>query len=115
MRRICYNVHTGKLSNFDIADHKVMTKVKKIKFRYPKDIKQYLVARETQVAYSKKLSIPYDRECECSRTHINCQTPKEWIKSQLGVWQFFYEKRDIRDKSLHDKGVGKKYTQIFKK
>jgi DNA modification methylase len=23
------------------------------------------------------------------------------MKSQLGVWQFYYEKRDIRDKSLH--------------
>jgi DNA modification methylase len=28
-------------------------------------------------------------------------TAKEWIKCQLGVWQFTYEKRDIRDKSLH--------------
>jgi DNA modification methylase len=26
---------------------------------------------------------------------------KEWLKSQLGVWEFFYEGRDIRDKSLH--------------
>jgi DNA modification methylase len=28
-------------------------------------------------------------------------TPKEWLKSQLGVWQFFYEGRDIRDKKVH--------------
>ena len=28
-------------------------------------------------------------------------TPKEWLKSQLGVWQFAYEARDIRDKSVH--------------
>jgi DNA modification methylase len=28
-------------------------------------------------------------------------TAKEWIKSQLGVWQFFYEGRDLRDKKLH--------------
>jgi DNA modification methylase len=28
-------------------------------------------------------------------------TPKEWLKSQLGVWQFNYEKRDIRDKQAH--------------
>lgn len=28
-------------------------------------------------------------------------TAKEWLKSQLGVWEFFYEKRDIRDKTLH--------------
>ena len=28
-------------------------------------------------------------------------TAKEWIKHQLGVWQFTYEGRDIRDKNLH--------------
>lgn len=26
---------------------------------------------------------------------------KDWIKSQLGVWEVFYEKRDIRDKDVH--------------
>lgn len=26
---------------------------------------------------------------------------KEWLKSQLGVWKFNYEKRDIRDKQAH--------------
>jgi DNA modification methylase len=26
---------------------------------------------------------------------------KEWIKAQLGVWQFTYEKRDIRNKDIH--------------
>ncbi len=50
---------------------------------------------------SKKLVIPYQRTCECPENHINCLTPKEWIKSQIGVWQFYYEKRDIRDKKLH--------------
>ena len=28
-------------------------------------------------------------------------TAKEWLKSQIGVWQFFYEARDIRDKTVH--------------
>jgi DNA modification methylase len=28
-------------------------------------------------------------------------TAKEWLKCQLGVWQFFYEGRDIRDKKIH--------------
>lgn len=28
-------------------------------------------------------------------------TAKDWLKSQLGVWQFYYEGRDIRDKNLH--------------
>jgi len=27
--------------------------------------------------------------------------PKEWIKAQLGIWEFAYEKRDIRDKNIH--------------
>lgn len=50
---------------------------------------------------SKLLDIGFHRTCHCPPTHINCLTPKEWMKSQLGVWQFFYEKRDIRDKSVH--------------
>jgi len=28
-------------------------------------------------------------------------TAKEWIKAQIGVWQFAYERRDIRDKNVH--------------
>jgi len=50
---------------------------------------------------TKKLSISYKRTCNCPPTHINCITPKEWLKSQIGVWQFFYEGRDIRDKKVH--------------
>lgn len=50
---------------------------------------------------SKKLDINTMRNCECEPSHINCLTAKEWIKCQLGVWEFNYEKRDIRDKSKH--------------
>ncbi|HEU4338528.1 MAG TPA: DNA methyltransferase [Planctomycetota bacterium] len=39
--------------------------------------------------------------CDCNPKHLSCIAPKEWMKSQLGVWQFYYEKRDIRDKTLH--------------
>lgn len=49
----------------------------------------------------KILDIGFKKSCNCDSTHINCLTPKEWLKSQLGVWQFFYENRDIRDKSIH--------------
>ncbi|MFQ5858749.1 MAG: DNA methyltransferase [Anaerolineae bacterium] len=28
-------------------------------------------------------------------------TAKEWLKAQIGVWQFYYEGRDIRDKKQH--------------
>ncbi len=57
--------------------------------------------RETSTQYRNKLSICSVRSCNCPRTHINCMTPKEWLKSQLGVWQFTYESRDIRDKTIH--------------
>jgi DNA modification methylase len=44
-------------------------------------------------------------------------TPKEWLKSQLGVWQFFYEARDIRDKSIHPAtfpiALAKKVIELF--
>jgi DNA modification methylase len=78
-----------------------LSKIRKKKFRYPKEVKEYLTVRETQAVYSGKIDIPYQRVCNCKPTNINCQTPKDWIKSQLGVWQFTYEKRDIRDRQLH--------------
>ena len=48
-----------------------------------------------------KLQIGYQRICDCPDRHINCLTAKEWLKAQLGVWEFYYEGRDIRDKDLH--------------
>lgn len=50
---------------------------------------------------SDKLHIGNVRTCDCPPNHLNCMTPKEWIKSQLGVWQFNYERRDMRDKKIH--------------
>ena len=51
--------------------------------------------------YRKKLDISYLKTCDCPPNHLNCLTAKEWLKHQLGVWRFFYEGRDIRDKSVH--------------
>jgi DNA modification methylase len=48
-----------------------------------------------------KLDIPYHRTCACPPNHLNCMTAKEWVKSQLGVWQFNYESRDVRNKKVH--------------
>jgi len=66
------------------------------------------ILRESTATYAveekpttRVLDISCERTCNCKPTHINCLTPKEWIKNQLGVWQFYYEKRDIRDKTLH--------------
>jgi len=49
----------------------------------------------------KLLDINYQRTCDCKPSHLNCLTAKEWLKCQIGVWQFYYEGRDIRDKKLH--------------
>ncbi|MBF0515906.1 MAG: DNA adenine methylase [Nitrospirae bacterium] len=56
---------------------------------------------EVQENKKKLLDIEHERLCECKKTNINCLTAKEWLKNQIGVWQFTYEKRDIRDKSTH--------------
>jgi len=42
--------------------------------------------------HGKKLKLGYLKTCECPTNHLSCITAKEWIKCQLGVWQFFYEK-----------------------
>lgn len=65
----------------------------------------------------KKLSIRFRKTCDCKPNHLNCMTPKEWLKSQLGVWQFTYEGRDIRDKSIHPAvfpiAMAKKVIELF--
>ncbi len=62
--------------------------------------RNYIIKKESNL-FQKKLEINYIRTCACKKSHINCLTAKEWLKSQIGVWQFFYEKRDIRKKDLH--------------
>ena len=49
----------------------------------------------------KLIDIGYEKICNCPSNHINCLTGKEWAKSQVGIWDFSYEKRDIRDKNIH--------------
>lgn len=65
----------------------------------------------------KKLSIGFKKTCDCKPNHLNCMTPKEWLKSQLGVWQFTYEGRDVRDKSVHPAvfpvSLAKKVIELF--
>ncbi len=49
----------------------------------------------------EKLAIGYAKTCDCPPNHLNCLSAKEWLKAQIGVWQFNYEGRDVRDKDLH--------------
>jgi len=65
----------------------------------------------------KPLEINYLRTCNCPSNHINCLTAKEWMISQVAIWEFFYKKRDIRDKNVHPAvfpiGLPKKCIDLF--
>jgi DNA modification methylase len=69
------------------------------------------------IEITKPLKISHERTCKCPPQHINCLTAKEWIQSQVAIWEFFYEKRDIRDKNIHPAvfpiGLPKKCIQLF--
>ena len=57
---------------------------------------------KTNILYSNnKMEIGYKKICNCPSNHINCLTPKEWARDMVGIWEFYYEKRDIRDKNVH--------------
>jgi len=72
---------------------------------------------EKSELYRTKINIGHTRTCKCPSNHLNCMTAKEWIKSQLGVWQFNYEGRDIRDKNVHPAtfpiSLAKRVIQLF--
>jgi DNA modification methylase len=63
------------------------------------------------------LSMPHTRTCNCQSNHLNCLTAGEWLKCMTGVWQFTYEARDIRDKSVHPAvfpiGLAKRVINLF--
>ncbi len=68
-------------------------------------------------SYRTTLDIGYERICDCKPSHINCMQAREWLKSQLGVWQFNYEARDIRKKDIHPAtfpiSLAKKVIELF--
>lgn len=47
------------------------------------------------------ISIDNARLCDCKKGFLSCIEARDWLKNQIGVWQFMYEPRDIRDKSVH--------------
>jgi DNA modification methylase len=51
--------------------------------------------------FRSRIEIPYEKTCDCKPNHLNCLTAKQWLKRQIGVWEFYYEGRDVRDKEIH--------------
>lgn len=82
-----------------------------VQFPLPRSIK------ETTEYYRTKIAIGSHRTCSCAPNNLNCLSGKDWLKSQIGVWQFVYESRDIRDKNLHPAtfpiSLAKKVISIF--
>ncbi len=72
---------------------------------------------ETPSEIQKPLDIKFERICKCMANHINCMTAKEWTQSQVAVWEFYYNGKDIRDKDIHPAvfpiGLPKKCIQLF--
>lgn len=64
-------------------------------------VKLPLTIKEGSPFFRTRLPLTPQKTCECKPNHLNCMTAKDWVKAQLGVWRFAYEKRDIRDKNLH--------------
>ncbi|MGC8977337.1 MAG: DNA methyltransferase, partial [Candidatus Ratteibacteria bacterium] len=63
------------------------------------------------------VEINYKKTCDCPENCLSCISPKEWVKGQVAIWEFYYEKRDIRDKEIHPAvfpiGLPKKCIEIF--
>ena len=47
------------------------------------------------------IEISNARFCDCNKGYLSCIEARDWMKNQIGVWQFMYEPRDIRDKNMH--------------
>jgi DNA modification methylase len=54
-----------------------------------------------QETVTKPLDLSYVKSCKCPDNKINCLTAKEWIQSQVAIWEFYYSGRDVRDKNVH--------------
>lgn len=50
---------------------------------------------------SEYIEINNERLCDCKKGYLSCIEAREWMKNQIGVWNFNYEPRDVRDKSVH--------------
>lgn len=97
---------------------KLQTTIKKgSKAKSNKEQPLAIVIKENSSLYRHKLPVRHHRVCSCEPTHINCMTAKDWLKSQLGVWQFSYSAKDIRDKKMHPAtfplALAKKVIELF--
>lgn len=65
---------------------------------YTKPFRQSVIKRKPAI---EKIKIGFVKTCACPPNHINCLSAKEWMRNQVALWEFSYERRDIRDKNIH--------------
>lgn len=53
------------------------------------------------IIVKKKINLNSHKTCSCPDNHISCISAKEWLQGMVTIKEFFYEKRDIRDKTIH--------------
>jgi len=76
-----------------------------------------IIIKKDDPNFQEEIKIGTEKTCKCKASHLNCLTAKEWLKGQIGVWKFYYEKRDIRDKDIHPAtfpiSLAKKVIELF--
>jgi len=65
------------------------------------DPQVYIFENRPMFEITKPLKINYQKTCNCKENTIGCVTAKEWLKKMVGIQEFYYESRDIRDKNVH--------------
>ena len=66
-----------------------------------KNTKKHKISKPILTQSTSKLKIGYKKTCNCNEKHLNCLSPKEWVKSQVAIQPFYYQSRDVRDKNIH--------------
>lgn len=97
---VCSNNNHSKTIDTE-TDSETMTTITQIAHKACSINTHLATVQHSAPLEKKSINIGYERTCNCPKTHINCLSPKEWLKCQLGVWQFNYGGRDVRDKKVH--------------
>ena len=84
-----------------LLSHRCLLSCEDSKEPYAKADCSWLMNSTARPEVEKPLNIGHTRTCNCPSNHINCLSAKEWIQHQIAVWEFYYEARDVRDKTIH--------------
>lgn len=90
-----------KINNIAPGNIILIKRIGKRKYEVVTNNKNKNAERKERSKHKEIINLNFTKTCDCKENKLNCLTAKEWLKRQLGVWQFSYTKRDIRDKKIH--------------